>query len=282
MFSAEGYIVRYDFSDKFKLSGGRYHTPISYWNNAFHHGYWLQTTIGRPEVIKPQSYVVPLHFLGSLLEGNLGDSNFYYRAGFGNGRSEVINDVNNFDNIYKRPAGLLGLIYRSTGRNRFESGISAYFDKPSPVGRPVVDEVILNGYFVLQSETPEIIVEYTYADHKSSQAHGNVNSVYGQFAYRLAGGESNFKLYSRIEYLNVSGANPLLGTRHLDYDGILAGVRWDFSSFAALKAEFRNEKFEKLDRQNSAWLQLALYFDASPSTQKFLTSLRELRKSNTQ
>src|SRR5258708_5497039 len=30
-------IIRYDYNDFFKLSFGRYHTPIGYWNTAFHH-----------------------------------------------------------------------------------------------------------------------------------------------------------------------------------------------------------------------------------------------------
>ncbi|HEY2012323.1 MAG TPA: hypothetical protein VGH38_02430, partial [Bryobacteraceae bacterium] len=38
-------IIRFDQSDHLKLSFGRYHTPISYWNTAFHHGSWLQTTV---------------------------------------------------------------------------------------------------------------------------------------------------------------------------------------------------------------------------------------------
>ena len=34
----ERLIVRYDFNDHFKLSGGRYHNPASYWNTTYHHG----------------------------------------------------------------------------------------------------------------------------------------------------------------------------------------------------------------------------------------------------
>ena len=45
-------IIRYDYNDFFKLSFGRYHTPIGYWNTAFHHGAWLQTTISRPDMIR--------------------------------------------------------------------------------------------------------------------------------------------------------------------------------------------------------------------------------------
>src|SRR5882762_11495762 len=45
-------IIRYDYNDFFKLSFGRYHTPIGYWNTAFHHGAWLQTTISRPDMVR--------------------------------------------------------------------------------------------------------------------------------------------------------------------------------------------------------------------------------------
>jgi hypothetical protein len=38
-------ILRYDFNDAVKLSAGRFHAPISYWNTAFHHGLWLQGSI---------------------------------------------------------------------------------------------------------------------------------------------------------------------------------------------------------------------------------------------
>ncbi len=40
-------IIRYEQNDFFKVSFGRYHTPINYWNTQFHHGSWLQTTAGR-------------------------------------------------------------------------------------------------------------------------------------------------------------------------------------------------------------------------------------------
>ena len=130
IFVVERLFARYDYSDQYKLSFGRYHTPIGYWNSAFHHGSWLQTTVDRPETMKFGSNIVPIHFVGGLLEGNIGQSNFSYRVGFGNARSAEINEVgNNFDNIYSRRAGILGVVYRSTGRNRFEAGTNVLIDK---------------------------------------------------------------------------------------------------------------------------------------------------------
>ena len=64
-------IIRYDYNDFFKLSFGRYHTPIGYWNTAFHHGAWLQTTIDRPEIVKVGDIFTPIHFVGFLAEGHI-------------------------------------------------------------------------------------------------------------------------------------------------------------------------------------------------------------------
>src|SRR5262249_19226226 len=45
-------LIRYDYNDLFKISFGKYHTPVNYWNTAYHHGLWLQTTISRPDMIQ--------------------------------------------------------------------------------------------------------------------------------------------------------------------------------------------------------------------------------------
>src|SRR5579864_1219756 len=38
----ERMILRFEKSDQLKVSFGRYHTPINYWNTAFHPGQWLE------------------------------------------------------------------------------------------------------------------------------------------------------------------------------------------------------------------------------------------------
>src|SRR5438132_13253609 len=111
-------IIRYDYNDFFKISFGRYHTPIGYWNPAFHHGAWLQTTISRPEMIRFGGTFIPVHFLGVLAEGNIpsGGAGLSYNAGVGNGRGFPISrpgdagdDNNNrpwVAHLYSRPAKL--------------------------------------------------------------------------------------------------------------------------------------------------------------------------------
>ncbi|HEV8131839.1 MAG TPA: hypothetical protein VGQ81_11355, partial [Acidobacteriota bacterium] len=85
-------IIRYDYNDYFKISFGKYHTPLGYWNTAFHHGAWLQTTISRPQMVQFGGTFIPVHFVGLQAEGNLpsGGLGLGYSVGLGNGRSSIL------------------------------------------------------------------------------------------------------------------------------------------------------------------------------------------------
>src|SRR5262245_19090740 len=112
----ERVILRYTLSDALKLSAGRFHTPISYWNVAYHHGQWLQTTASRPDIVQFGGQFLPVHFVGAMAEGALpGSLGVGYAFGVGNGRSTVISragdagDVNNnralVGTVFLRPGG---------------------------------------------------------------------------------------------------------------------------------------------------------------------------------
>src|SRR5881396_2667934 len=114
-------IIRFDQSDMFKVSFGRYHTPINWWNTSFHHGQWLQTTVSRPEMVQFGGRFIPVHFVGALVEGTVPARglNLSYNAGLGNGRGPVISragDAGDSDNnrawlanISARPDAVYGL-----------------------------------------------------------------------------------------------------------------------------------------------------------------------------
>src|SRR5690348_17091523 len=104
----ERMIVRFDKSDQLKVSFGRYHTPINYWNTAFHHGEWLQTTIARPEMIQFGGKFLPVHFVGALVEGvtPAGGLNLNYQVGLGNGRNSVISRAGDAGDVNSKRAVL--------------------------------------------------------------------------------------------------------------------------------------------------------------------------------
>lgn len=262
-FEVERLIVRYEFSDRYRLSAGRYHTPIGYWNSAFHHGAWLQTPAARPEVMKFGSKIVPIHFVGVLVEGNLptGDLGLAYKAGFGNGRHENISRGGDAGDINSDKAWMLQLLAKPRTISGMNVGLNYYTDRISLPAEPEIEEKTYSVYAAWNNESPEIVVEYLHSEHKllnDASVSGDVDAWYAQFAYRLPGKRRDWKPYARLERTRVDDSDPLLGAEGLDYDGGILGVRWDFNPYAVLKAEYRNEEFDNMGRENNFRLQLAI------------------------
>lgn len=261
-FEIERFIAKYEFSDIFKLSGGRYHTPIGYWNSSFHHGAWLQTTISRPEMIRFGSKILPIHFVGVLMEGTLpqGELGLSYSAGFGNGRHANIARAGDAGDINSDNAWMVQLKAAPAKFFGLNVGLGFYTDEIRPDDRPDIKESTVSAFVAWTKESPEIIFEYLHSEHEllnNSAVSGDVDAWYAQFAYRLKEDLSDWKPYLRFEKTDVDDTDPLLFDQGLDYEAGIIGVRWDFNPYAALKAEYRNEEFDNLGTENNFRLQLS-------------------------
>ena len=124
-------LVRYDFSDAFKVSVGRFHTPVGYWNAAFHHGSWLQTSVARPEMIKFGSRFIPIHFVGLIAEGGIPASplRLDYSLGIGNGRAANIARAGDAGDINDQRAWVARVRSRPVSIAGLELGASFYSDR---------------------------------------------------------------------------------------------------------------------------------------------------------
>ncbi|HHI80621.1 MAG TPA: hypothetical protein ENK02_11655, partial [Planctomycetes bacterium] len=62
----ERLIIKYEINDDFNVQAGRFHSSFGYWNRAFHHGEFLSTSIGRPDVLKfeDDGGLLPIHIIG--------------------------------------------------------------------------------------------------------------------------------------------------------------------------------------------------------------------------
>lgn len=238
-------IIRYDYNDYFKLSFGRYHTPIGYWNTAFHHGAWLQTTIDRPEMVKFGGTFIPVHFVGFLAEGNIpsGGAGLSYNVGVGNGRGEIISrpgdagDINNnrawVANIFARPVKLYGLQF----------GASVYRDKISLFNGGIETdyrEWITSAHVVWTKGAPEFLTEFANVNHRSILTNkvSNSDAFYVQVGYRMPWLENTLKPYYRFEYVHTPKSEVVFA--NLDLMESIAGLRYDISNYAAFKGEYRH------------------------------------------
>jgi hypothetical protein len=260
----ERVIIRFDQSDLFKVSFGKFHTPINWWNTEFHHGQWLQTTISRPEMVQFGGRFIPVHFVGALVEGAApaGGLNINYQAGVGNGRGSVISRAGDAGDNNGRPAWLLNVFSKPDQAFGLQVGGSVYFDRVSIPGQPEYDERILSGHLVWRREDPEFIAEIANVRHEQVGGPLSASSLayYVQTAYRLPIFERLWKPYFRFEHIDIAPADPVFaGVPNLD--GSTVGVRYDASTYVAIKAEARfRQRVSGQPRTNGAFLQVAFTF----------------------
>jgi hypothetical protein len=233
--------IRYAYDDYFKISFGRFHTPISYWNTAFHHGAWLETTVDRPFQVKVGGTFTPLHFVGALAEGNIpsGPVGLGYNIGVGNGRGSVISRPGDAGDINNNRSWVVKLFSRPVKANGLELGGSFYRDKITLPTGPEYREWIANAYLVWTKGAPEFLTEFFNVNHRNIQTNAVANSdaMYAQFAYRLPWFERTLKPYYRFEYTHMPLSEQVF-THEPQVESIV-GLRYDISTFAAFKVEYR-------------------------------------------
>ncbi len=257
-------IIRFEHNDHFKLSFGRYHTPINYWNTAFHHGQWLQTTVSRPEMTQFGGRFIPVHFVGGLLEGatSAGGLNFNYNVGVGNGRGSVISRGGDAGDNNNSRAWLVNAFIRPDQLYGLQVGASAYRDKVTTNGRDF-NEWITSTHFVWNRENPEIIAEFANARHENLTGPSHIwnsQAYYIQTAYRLPIAQKQWKPYYRWDYIHVPRTD-LMSQPISNLAGSTAGLRYDISSFAAIKFEYRNQRrVPSATRINGGFIQTSFTF----------------------
>jgi hypothetical protein len=240
----ERMIVRYDLNDYAKFSFGRYHTPINYWNTAFHHGQWLQTTISRPEMTQFGSSFIPVHFVGALFEGQTPANhlNLNYNFGLGNGRGQIISRAGDAGDINNNRAWLVNAFIKPDALYGLQVGGSAYRDMINTATGLAAREWIESAHVVWQKESPEFIGEFANVHHQPifGGVVSNSQAWYLQGAYRLPGVARQWKPYYRFEQIHVPRSDAIFKPVVPVFSGSTAGVRYDITSFAAFKLEYRN------------------------------------------
>jgi hypothetical protein len=239
----ERYLLQYSHNDYFNLSAGRGHTAIGYYNTAYHHSTWLQTTTGRPFLFDFEDHggILPIHTVGVSASGLLpsGRMGLHYVAEVGNGRASrtplveepVQNEVDDQNHkayniaVFARPEAIPGL----------QAGFSVYRDLLAPVNAPKIGETILAAHAVLIRPKYEWLNEALLDRHAPAGASAAFDTpgFYSQVSRQLG----VYRPYFRYQYVNAANNEPVFPDVALRH-GPSLGLRFDASESVALKFQY--------------------------------------------
>ncbi len=260
-FEVHRLLLKYSMNDYLNLSAGRYHSSIGYYNTAFHHGSFFQTTVNRPFLFAFESRggLLPLHNVGLSATGRIPNAPFglHYVAEIGNGRAarpgarpvQSVVDENNGKSfnlaLYSRPSQIPGL----------QTGFSVYHDNLTPPLVPNVSQTITAGYVVYQDARNESLNEAIIFRHARGGEVFYIPGFYTQWSRRYG----NIRPYFRYQYINVPSDDPVyrtVGRRN----GPSVGFKYDLSDFVNFKAQYDHTSFRRLSAIDELFLQLSFTF----------------------
>jgi hypothetical protein len=256
--------------ERVSLDAGRTHAELGYWNNAFHHGRWLQIPTGRPEVLKfeDEGGILPVHQVGVSAHWRAyvdGDQQIELVGSVGNGRGDFTDDVLETDetNVFK--ALLFKVGWKGFGARDLQFGVSGLYDRIAPVAglsadptafvRPAlpgqtINESIGNAYLAYRGVDLTLIAEAFDVLHSAAMPDAagstswNTFDAYALGAYRI--GQVSPYLMTELRHTSTDPdpfffPNPAATTTVFlrDFYEETVGWRWDFTTWSAIKVEYR-------------------------------------------
>ena len=256
-------LLKYDYNDHLKMSFGRYHTGIGYYNTAFHSGSWLQTTADRPLIMEfandggvLPTQAVGLSVTGSIPSGKLG---LNYIAEYGSSdtiRPAITNtnieDENNGNHIN------VGLFARPDSIPGLQIGGSIYHDRiiDTEANAVKLGQTIINGHIVYTAHGVEFLNEGFLIRHAFEQSSTvyNMPAFYSQISKQFR----RIRPFFRYQYVNANQGSFLEDV--LLRQGPSFGARYDFNDFVAFKAQLDHTLRKGLPDLNGLHFQMAFRF----------------------
>jgi hypothetical protein len=253
-------------AERYQVDAGRTHAELGYWNNAFHHGRWLQLPVERPRIVRfeDEGGILPIHWVGVTGQWRpfiQGDQQVEVSAGVGNGHGGIVDNIltEGDTNGFKALLGKVEL--KGFGLRDLRLGVSGGYDHipPQPAmaamggfARPalpdtMIQEIIANAYCTYRGPELTFIGEAYEIVHIASGAAASPWKTFDAFAlvgYRFG----DFTPYALGEVRRTPTANPdpfffpdptLPSDILKDFEEVTAGVRWDLTTWSAIKLEYR-------------------------------------------
>ena len=244
----ERLLLKYDHTDWLSVSAGRGHSAIGYWNRAYHHGTYLWTTATRPLIFEfeDEGGILPMHAIGIEASGviEIPKGIVEYTASLSNGRGRTPGTIQITDDLNDSKMVGLALVWRPSDVPDLAVGINFVWDEipgdsrgPPAVARRRLDEYIAGGYVIYTGRPLEVLVEGQYIRHHQPGSGYDSLGGYAQISYK----SGDWTPYYRFDLLQVDDDDPYYAQipEAIDTRTHTAGIRFDWTSFLALKLEYQ-------------------------------------------
>ena len=256
----ERVIAQYALSDHFRIDAGKVHTPLGYWNNAYHHGLVMQPMIERPQVVQfeDDGGPLPIHTVGVQLSGrDLTPAHLGFDVLLGNplGNRPASDERNEASSV---TAALHSQITPS-----LRVGISGYRDRLSagsgtlrgdPLAAPMT-QTIAGAFVAYFSDRAESVIEGHQVSNRSA---GQTTTSPNWFAYAGVRVAEKVVPYLMHEDVRMSDTDPYFVSDRFRRE--IAGLRYEQAAGAVLKLELRSLDRRGAERASELGLQLAVAF----------------------
>jgi hypothetical protein len=242
-------------TEHWTLAAGRTHAELGYWNNAFHHGRWLQLTINRPHVLRfeDEGGMLQVHSVGvaATYGPGRGHSGLEIALGVGNGHGPTLDRIqtesdNNWAKSVLVRIGAVGI-----GHPALRFGVNVAIDSIAPEDatvRPLLPdrsifELLTGAYVALRSES---LIAFSETYNVLHRGGGQTWQVTDGFVI-LGVPVGRFTPFAEIEVRHGDGlTDPFYNPDPMVHSEVpppgnfvegIAGLRFELSAWSALKLE---------------------------------------------
>jgi len=225
---------------------GRFHNPVGDWNNRYHHGAYIQTSISRPAIVayEEHSGILPMHQAGLLAEGMFGTAggNLGYLVSLAQG-PEFDDELRPWDvldpSAGEHDTSVTLNLFRQRENGRI--GLFGNYNRIPSVHENLneIKQWILGGYIDHEFESGNVYTAMYYVSNQmigpSGKHDDSFLNAFFQAEYQVS---QKFRIFGRVEGTDGSKGDQYLALFPNFVKGrLLGGVRYDFVRKNALKLE---------------------------------------------
>jgi hypothetical protein len=262
----ERVILKYDINDHYSISMGKFHSPLGYWNNRYHHGTVLQPTINRPNSVafEDEGGILPIHETGAQFNAeNFGARNWGLNVAVSNGiAGNAISDWNNkksvMTNVHFEPREDFKVLFSSYHEKFNLKDIQIDSDSNSDSIRSGNNRLMVfntSVAYMSPSSKLEFIAEYFHIINTLNSE----NSKKTQTGIIYAG----YKLAKITPYLTYDFSLYDRGQAYYKENNSSAltfGLRHQFNNLSVVKLEYCMSKTDLTSNSQGIKLQFAVGF----------------------